>query len=811
MIRTGVRYLLLLAGLVALALAPLQSAPAAEEDEAESTVVRLGALSFRPMEATESRWQATADYLSHAVDGYEFHVVPMNYAELEAAIADGEVDLVLTNTGHYVQMEARHGLTRLTTMIAAERGEPVRTFGGVLFTRADHPTIHDAEDIVDHDFLAVGHGSLGGWQVAAELFHDLGIDPEEDFASLNFTGMPHDQVVEGVLAGDADAGTVRTGILEQMESEGHLDMAEDIRLLNERETAGFPLRHSTHLYPEWPFSRMPHTSDALAEAVTIARLEMPENHPAAFAGEYHGWSAPLSYAPVHELFQKLGVPPYEDTGLATLRAYWEAHTESILAVFAAVLMLLAATAVRYRHLVVTLKSEVKQRQRIEEELRAHQQKLAHQANHDYLTGLPNRLLLTTRLEQAMATAKRRGTRVAVLFLDLDSFKNINDSLGHAVGDELLQLLGQRLKQRLPDKTVARLGGDEFIVLLENATTDEGIEHFARELIALITEPFNVGGWQALYIGSSVGISLYPDNADTAPALITQSDSAMYNAKARGRNTYTFYTQSLTDAASERLDTEARLRRALRQDEFCVYYQPQLAMDDGRITGVEALVRWQDPERGLVPPGQFIPVAEESGLIEALGDWVLREACRQLAAWREEPGLDGLEMSVNLSAHQLANPELPARIAALLAEFDLPPEQIYLELTESALMTQGEDAVEVIEQLKAIGVKLAIDDFGTGYSSLAYLKRFSIDLLKIDRCFVRDLPDDDDDVQIATTIIAMARNLGLAVLAEGVEGEPQLDFLRERACDAWQGYYCSRPIPAEDFERFYRDSTGICGR
>ena len=782
-----------------LLLAPSQQV-AAGDDGAE-TVARLGVLSFRSAESTLERWQPTADYLSRAVEGVRFDVLPMNYPELEAAIAAAELEFVLTNTGHYVQMEAGHGLTRLVTLIAAVRGEAVRTFGGVIFTRADHPTIRGIDDLPGHHMLGVGPGSLGGWQVAAEVLHDAGIDPERDLASLNFTGMPHDQVVEGVLAGTADAGTVRTGILEQMASEGRLDPAA-LRLLAPREIAGFPLHHSTRLYPEWPFSRMPHTPDALAEAATIALLEMPDNHPAAFAGGYQGWSAPLSYGPVHELFRKLEVAPYDSTGPLTMRHYWEEHPEYLFAGLAAILLLVTGVAARYHHLAGALRQEVSRRGRVEGQLREHQQRLAHQANHDYLTDLPNRMLLTTRLEQAMASADRSGGRVAVLFLDLDRFKNINDSLGHSVGDDLLQILGSRLRHRLPDHTVARLGGDEFIVLLERADDNETVAAFARQLIGLVSEPFAVGGWQALNIGSSIGISLYPDDAASAPELITHADAAMYHAKESGRNTYSFYTQALTDSASQRLDIEARLRRALRRGEMTLHYQPQVAMDDGRITGVEALVRWQDPAAGLIPPDRFIPVAEESGLIEPLGSWVLREACRQLREW-SDVGLDTLEMSVNLSAHQIANPALPYYVAEVLEEYDLAPQRLFLELTESALMTRGEQAVEVIQRLKAVGVGLAIDDFGTGYSSLAYLKRFAIDILKIDRCFVQDLPDDRDDVEIASTIIAMARNLNLAVLAEGVENEAQRAFLAGLKCDAWQGFFRSRPLPADEFLALYR--------
>ncbi len=384
--------------------------------------------------------------------------------------------------------------------------------------------------------------------------------------------------------------------------------------------------------------------------------------------------------------------------------------------------------------------------------------------------------------------------MAILFVDLDRFKNINDSLGHRVGDDLLQILGERLKTRFEARTVARIGGDEFIAVIDDAAEHQELEARARQLLELIAEPFAVGGWTNLQVGASIGIALFPEDATEAGELLTQADAAMYEAKDAGRNTFRFYRTALTDAANQRLEIENRLRHALAQNELEVFYQPQVHMTSGKITGIEALVRWRDPERGLIAPDVFIPLAEETGLIAAVGDFVLREACRQVVEW-DRQGLPPLEVSVNLSARQVAAPGLLHQLRQVLHESGLPAQRLTLELTESTLMEQADTTRGTLQQIKGLGIALAIDDFGTGYSSLAYLKEFAIDILKIDQTFVRDLPEDRNDAELAMTIIDMAHNLGLDVLAEGVETEDQLGFLAAEGCDAWQGYLCSRPLPA----------------
>lgn len=424
------------------------------------------------------------------------------------------------------------------------------------------------------------------------------------------------------------------------------------------------------------------------------------------------------------------------------------------------------------------------------------------AHYDPLTGLPNRLLLQSRLEHALEKARRHHRRLAVLFLDLDRFKNVNDSLGHQAGDQLLKLVTQRLAHRVRGMdTLGRLGGDEFVAIVEDIGEPRDVLGLVSDLLDELAHPFRLMGEIEVYIGGSIGISLYPDDGENAHVLIRNADAAMYQAKSRGRQTYAFYTESLTRHAEERLHIESALRRALERDELVLHFQPQIELSSGEMIGAEALVRWAHPERGLLGPDVFIPLAEETGLILALGDWVLRAACQACRHWPLNPHSQRpFVVAINLSSRQFLQQDFPGRVAAILHECGIPPEQIELELTESALMEQGGAALSMLHALKSLGVSLALDDFGTGYSSLAYLKQLPIDTLKIDRSFVRDIPGDADDMAIAATIIAMARTLRMSVVAEGIETEEQLAFLREQGCAFGQGYLFSAAMPADVFRR-----------
>jgi len=423
-------------------------------------------------------------------------------------------------------------------------------------------------------------------------------------------------------------------------------------------------------------------------------------------------------------------------------------------------------------------------------------KMAHLAQHDFLTDLPNRSLLNDRIAQAIRLAKRSGTQLALLFLDLDNFKHINDSLGHETGDALLRSVTERLKKCVRGAdTVSRQGGDEFVILLADSKHEKAAL-IARKIIAAMTLPHSIDG-RDLNITTSIGISLYPGDGEEAETLIKNADAAMYQAKESGRNDYRYFSSDMNVRAVERQKIEAALRLGLERQEFLLHYQPVVNLDTGLITGAEALLRWRHPAWGMVHPEKFVPIAEDCGLIVPIGRWVLREACTQAQRWREE-GLPPISMAVNLSTVEFGQEDLLKAVRDVLKDTDLDPQLLQLELTEGVLMRDPGPGATMLTELKRLGVQLALDDFGTGYSSLSYLKQFPIDTLKIDQSFVRDIASPKEEGIIVSAVIAMGNSLKKRVIAEGVETPSQLEFLTDRNCEEGQGYLFSRPVGADAF-------------
>ncbi len=422
-----------------------------------------------------------------------------------------------------------------------------------------------------------------------------------------------------------------------------------------------------------------------------------------------------------------------------------------------------------------------------------EEKVARLASYDGLTGLPNRRSFITEVERALQRSKRSQTPFAVFFIDLDRFKNINDSLGHAAGDTLLKMIASRLTHLLrKTDMVARLGGDEFVVLLENCVDAAMLANIATRALAAIQEPVCIENC-CFEVSGSIGISVYPDDCDDAAGMLKHADAAMYLAKSKGKNNYQFYTMELAARAEQQFALEADLRLAIEREEFRLVYQPKINIATGKMVAVEALIRWQHPVRGLIGPGEFITLAEDSGLIAPIGQWVIREACRQAQAWRRE-GLEAPRCAVNLSVRQFNVDGLIDDVLKALADTHQEASALEVEITESLMMANPERTLQTLMELHRMGVHIAIDDFGTGYSSLAYLKRFPAQTLKIDRSFIKDLPNDQDDATITKALVAMAHSLGLEVVAEGVETEAQLEFLRNIGCDEAQGYLLGRPMP-----------------
>jgi len=435
--------------------------------------------------------------------------------------------------------------------------------------------------------------------------------------------------------------------------------------------------------------------------------------------------------------------------------------------------------------VSALSFEIKQREKTEE-------LLDYKAHHDELTHLSNRALFLDRLEHAIKKAKRQEHTLAVLFIDLDRFKEINDSLGHEMGDRVLIEIAERLRENLREiDTIARLGGDEFTLIVEDIDGNDKVNEIASRVLKILQQPIQIDHHQ-LYVTSSIGISIYPLDGTDAQNLLRNADSAMYKAKIEGRNSYQYYTEELTRHAYERILLESNLRRAIENEEFIVYYQPQMDGENEKMVGMEALVRWQHPTMGLISPATFIPIAEETGLIVPIDQLVMRSALKQIVQWRSE-GLDPGILSLNLAMKQLWQESFIETLQSMLLEIGCQPEWIELEVTEGEVMKNPEMAIGILKRLHNMGIALAIDDFGTGYSSLSYLKRLPLDLLKIDQSFVRGIPDNNEDVAIVRAIIALAKSMGMRVIAEGVESIEQKNFLVENGCRAIQGYFYSRPI------------------
>lgn len=463
--------------------------------------------------------------------------------------------------------------------------------------------------------------------------------------------------------------------------------------------------------------------------------------------------------------------------------------------------------------VCTIGTDISERKLAETALREQQSRLNYMAFHDSLTSLPNRSLFYDRIYHGLARARRANSRVALMLLDIDRFKNINDSLGHDAGDILLKAIATRLNEGVRDMdTVARLGGDEFVVVLEGIHDIDDVVFVANKLLSTLSRPIEISG-HSISTTVSIGVSLYPDDGEDTDELLKNADIAMYKAKEAGKNNCQFYTKGMNATAVNYLLLENDLRRAVEQQQLTLYYQPQVDLKTGEMTGVEALVRWQHPERGIVSPAHFIPLAEETGLIVPIGEWVLREACRQQRIWLDAGKYVG-KIAVNLSPRQFRQKNFPGKVEAILSETGLDAQHLELEITESCAMEHAGETINQLNQLNQMGMFLAIDDFGTGYSSLAYLQRFKVQKLKIDRSFINDIHDDANDAAIAKSIIGLAHNMQMRVVAEGVENENQAEWLRNMGCDQAQGFFYAKPMTAKQLEshfrngRFYFDGTVV---
>lgn len=867
---------------------------------ASNETLRIGVLAFRGPQKALAEWQGHADYLAKQLAPKRFAIVPLTLDEFGQAVAARKIDLVITNTGHYVELEAGGRISRIATMRIAGPNGPVNRFGGTAITRADNPAIKTYADLRGKRVAVPDTKAFGGWQVHLREARAAGIDLTQDLGSI-VEVQAQDKVIEHVLEKKVDAGFVRSDLMESMASKGKLDL-DSLRVLGARTTPNFPYRHSTQLYPHWPFARLDHVSEELAKDLLIALLSLPPDHPAAKAASIYGWTLPQNYQSVHELFLEFRLGPYADlpvnlgdimgrygkpiVGLGgaliaiLLAALWAVafsnqalrRSKDRLQIAAGVFdhaqegilitdtqgniidandTFLALTGYsreevlgrnpRFlatgdhdpdfyremwqalieqgawrgelvnrrkdgtRYVQQTSISAVKdERGRVRRyiglssditELKESQERLKQMAYFDALTGLPNRRMLSDRLVQAIAQAQRSESLLAIAYLDLDGFKPVNDTWGHAAGDILLVEASRRLLANVrAGDSVSRLGGDEFVVLLGNIAHIEECEIALERIRVALSTPFVLAEGEAS-LSASIGVTLYPMDGADPDTLIRHADQAMYLAKESGRNRYALFDPEHDRLSEARRESQKAILDAINNDELRLHYQPKANMRNGEVYGAEALVRWQHPQRGLLYPGEFLPVVEFVGLQGPLGDWVMRQALRQLEIWAREGRQ--LVLSINVGADQLQTAGFADSLRYLLAKHpSVKASSLELEILETAALHDLIQVASVMEACQALGVSFSIDDFGTGYSSLTYLKQLQADTLKIDQSFVRDMLEDPEDLAIVDGIIGLASAFRRKVVAEGVESASHGRMLIQLGCDLAQGYGIARPMPAE---------------
>ncbi|WP_310452559.1 EAL domain-containing protein [Sulfuritalea sp.] len=879
----------------------LPSAAEPASSEPPEATLRIGILAFRGQEKALAEWQAHADFLTRKLAPHRFSIVPLTLAEFGPALIAHRIDLVITNTGHYVELEAGGRVSRIATMRIAGPQGPVDRFGGVAIARAERSDLKTYADLRGKRLAVPDVHGFGGWQVHLREAQAAGLDLGSDLAEI-LELQSHDKVVESVLAGRVDAGFVRSDLVESLAAADKLDLGQ-LRVIGARQTPNFPYWHSTQLYPHWAFAKAEHVSEELARDLLIALLSMrPEDATAVAAGIY-GWTLPQNYQSVHDLFLQFRLGPYADLPVKLSDIMARYGRTIVLGAAAFVSLLLAAlwaiarsngalrrsqdrlrlaagvfehaqegimitnpkgdivdanetflglTGYRrdevlgrnprflssgqqppefYRamwqsllergvwrgeminrrkdgtvYVQQTSISAVRDKQgRVRHyiglssdisALRESQDRLEQMAYFDALTGLPNRRMLSDRLQRAIAQAQRADRLLAICYLDLDDFKPINDTWGHAAGDSLLIEAAQRLMANVrAGDTVSRLGGDEFVVLLGNLAHFDECEVALERVRSALNKPFMLKEGEAR-VSASMGVTLFPLDGADPDTLIRHADQAMYLAKQSGRNRYTLFDAEHDRLSASRRESQRSILDAIARNQLRLYFQPKVNMRSGQVVGAEALIRWQHPERGLLDPAEFLPQVDLVRLHGPIGDWVLNNSLRLAEEWAQA-GLH-LVISVNVAADQLQSVDFVATLRDALARHPgVEPRNIELEILETATLKDLGKVAQVIEACSALGIGFTIDDFGTGYSSLTYLKQLQVGTLKIDQSFVQDMLDDPDDLSIVDSIVGLATAFRRRVVAEGVETVRHGELLLQLGCELAQGYGIARPMPAED--------------
>jgi diguanylate cyclase (GGDEF)-like protein/PAS domain S-box-containing protein len=899
------------------------AAPLAGADEqlGKRTSYRIGVLAHEGEKKAAQHWSAHGRYLSRQLTPLRFDIVPLGFLQLLEAVRSRKVDFVITNPAQYTELELEGQVSRIATLRKAGPLGVLDNFGGTVLTRSDRTDLEQYTDLVGKTLLIPSTESLGGWQVHLREALAQGIDLRSEARVVEVKN--HRKVVHAIIGGKADAGFVRTGLIEDMVADGELGF-DQIRIVNPRNEPDFPYLLSTRLYPEWPIARVTGTPRTISVKVLQALLAMQPNDVVAKEAHIRGWTLPGHYSSVNYLFQETHLGPYAKQKL-TLRDILNRYTWEIFSLVggAVILLLINTVYITRANRKSTqanrkLVREIEERKRAEEKIhilfkaveqspvsvmitnargeiqlvnsafesltgysaeevldkspttmfssdgggdycaelwnalksgtpwegefknrrkngetywemaylsplrdefgriqhflvveedvtvrKQQEDRILHQAHFDSLTSLPNRLLSLDRLSQLLKEADRHGNRTGVLFVDLDDFKKINDTLGHEAGDKLLFEASNRLQSAVRQTdTVGRLGGDEFIILLGGVKEAPNVSLVAENLLKQFRDPFLIDEHE-IVLTASIGIALYPGDGDSPSELLRNADLAMYHSKNAGRNTYSWFNEGMNRGISRRLYLEEQMRGALEREEFDVYYQPKINLATGSCIGAEALVRWHSRVLGAVPPAEFVPIAEQTGFIEPLGKFVMARALAATARWRRNYAPD-FRIAINLSPRQFRDPKLIDFVEDMIDQAHLPPTALEFEITEGVLLDGSIRVKSALIILTEMGIGMAMDDFGTGYSSLNYLRSYPFDVLKIDRSFISNMDSEEKDRELIAATIVMAHSLGLRVVAEGVETEEQFSLLREADCDLVQGYLLGRPMAEKEFEQRLAD-------
>jgi len=886
--------------------------------------VRVGVLAFQAKSETLAQWTPTAQWLSQQLPNHHFEIVALTYEALDEAVASGSIDFVFTNPEHYVVLRNRHQLRPMVTLNTLIKDQVVEQFGSVIFTRADSG-IGTLEQLRGKRLAAVSVNSLGGFLMAADIFRQQGLHLLSDPFQMDYLGLPQSLIVQKVMAAQADAGIVRTGVLEQMQAQGKLDLRQ-LRVLNLQPRANFPQLLSTDLYPEWPWTALRHVPGALVKATTLALLQIPPDSEAARKGRYQGFSTPANYTVIEDLMRRMKVYPgmserpvwlvlWQDhqgkvamlagllltAGLGLAVYFWrsnqrlreltrvnlEAQASLVVAAAAfesqvglvvlddftrvkranaamAALLGYPPEALNTQMLTVLCGSGISEgtihqiwqvvqdKGRWQGELvcqhrngfdvpcmvtitairaangapggyvgsftditerKQAETSIRQLAYFDPLTQLPNRRMFLEALQTAMDDALLEGTLAGLMFIDLDFFKNLNDTHGHSVGDQLLRLIAQRLLLLIgPDNLAARLGGDEFVVMLPRLDTREEVAMeqtltLAQTIHQALLSPFDldtasdfgdVAQSLRYTCSGSIGVALFGLVEEPLTEVLKRADVAMYKAKHDGRNLIRQYDPAAQQAVNQRMALSNDLNLALCDGQLTLLYQLQVDAQD-RAVGAECLMRWQHPLRGNVSPVEFIPLAEDSGAIIAMGDWVVHSACETLVRWASVPALAQLTLSVNVSPRQFSEADFVQRVTHILTQTGANPQRLRLEVTEGIVMHDTPLVIARMQELCTLGLSFSIDDFGTGYSSLSYMQMLPLAEIKIDRTFVNDLTRSERSAAIVKAVIALGNSMHITIVSEGVETQAQKEQLLALGCDLLQGYLISRPIECAALE------------